>query len=162
MGKSQSAADKARTAAAAAAKRKADADARALLNKKKRADPDGDKKPPPLGKVKDNHDPKVIIGSLASQVEISGDTITVNYRSAPASGSRIVAIKKSMSKMDTELAAAGEHPNVCKPCYILSSPLRLAYCNNSQHADHAKATSPAHVFKLGAEARRALCDKCNV
>ena len=158
----QSAADKARTAAAATAKRKADADARALLKKKKRADPDGDKKPPALGKDKDGVDPRVIIGSMASAVEISGDTITVNYKTAPAGGSRVFPIKKSISKMDTELAAAGEHPNVCKPCYILSSAMRLAYCNNSQHADHAKATSPAHVFKLDAEARRALCDKCNV
>ena len=156
----QAATDKAK---AAAAKRKAEQDARALKRKKK-LEADGDAKPPPPGKLLvDGHAPNVTIGSMASQVEVSGDTLTVNYKPNQRNGTKpVVTIKKSMSKMDTELAAAGEHPNVCKPCYLLASPTRLMYCNNPQHADHATATSPAHVWKLGAEARRALCDKCGV
>ena len=94
-------------------------------------------------------------------VNISGDAIEIQYS---GQDNKVVVIKKSISKLDTELAAAGEDPNVCKPCYMILSASRYAYCpvaaSNPSDANHNSATSPAHTFKLNVAKRKELLAKC--
>ena len=110
------------------------------------------------------HDASVVVGSLSDNVDVSGDVITVKYKPMPKDGHQppIIVIKKSISKLDAAFAAHGENPLACKACYIVRSNQRLAYCNHAQHADHASATSPAHVFKLDVGDRVSLCEECGV
>ena len=111
------------------------------------------------------HSTHVTIGKLSDKVNVSGDVLTVQYQPRKKPDGTVpplLAIKKSIAKLDAAFAAHGENPLACKSCYVVRAHSRLEYCNHAQHADHASATSPAHAFKLDADARDALCAECNV